>query len=271
MTNVETVPMIASPFPNVAKMPVQWVKGQSTHPAQEHQAIVDLDTGKVFCVASNHYKLIRHETAIEQVESAIARRRDLGEYTVLTEFYNYGGRMRRVYRFLERGVEISRGDVVSPELIVLNSYDAAWPFVVLLGAFRIVCTNGLVVGEKFLHLRKRHIYELGQINVAEEIGTALKRFNQQATEWKGWTEKKLTPKVYAKVLETMKFGIKAKVEVDNKVSNEAVGFDADGFPVLAVWGFYNILTSHITHNSVSLNHRVEMEGRLRAAISHLVR
>ncbi|MBP1735878.1 MAG: hypothetical protein H6Q53_2165, partial [Deltaproteobacteria bacterium] len=37
----------------------------------------------------------------------------------------------------------------------------------------------------------------------------------------------------------MKFGIKAKVEVDNKVSNEAVGFDADGFPVLTVWGFYN--------------------------------
>ena len=232
---------------------------------------MDLDTGKVFCIVSTHYKLIRHESAIEQVERAIAERRDLGQFQVVTEFYNDRGRMRRTYRFLEIEVEISAGDPISPELIVFNSYDTAWPFIVLLGAFRIVCTNGLVVGEKFLHLRKRHIYELGQINVAEEIGTALKRFNQQATEWKGWTEKKLTPKVYAKVLETMKFGIKAKVEVDNKVSNEAVGFDADGFPVLTVWGFYNILTSHITHNSVSLNHRVEMESRLRAAISHLVR
>ena len=255
--------IIVSPFPNVGKMRIQWVKDKAGHPAEEHEAIVDLDTGKVFCIVSTHYKLIRHESAIEQVERAIAERRDLGQFQVVTEFYNDRGRMRRTYRFLEIEVEISAGDPISPELIVFNSYDTAWPFIVLLGAFRIVCTNGLVVGEKFLHLRKRHIYELGQINVAEEIGTALKRFNQQATEWKGWTEKKLTPKVYAKVLETMKFGIKAKVEVDNKVSNEAVGFDADGFPVLTVWGFYNILTSHITHNSVSLNHRVEMESRLR--------
>ena len=263
--------IIVSPFPNVGKMPIQWVKDKAGHPAEEHEAIVDLDTGKVFCIVSTHYKLIRHESAIEQVERAIAERRDLGQFQVVTEFYNDRGRMRRTYRFLEIEVEISAGDPISPELIVFNSYDTAWPFIVLLGAFRIVCTNGLVVGEKFLHLRKRHIYELGQINVAEEIGTALKRFNQQATEWKGWTEKKLTPKVYAKVLETMKFGIKAKVEVDNKVSNEAVGFDADGFPVLTVWGFYNILTSHITHNSVSLNHRVEMESRLREAMSHLMR
>ena len=271
MPNIETVPMIASSFPNVAKMPVLWVKGQSTHPAQEHQAIVDLDTGKVFCVASNHYKLIRHETAIEQVESAIARRRDLGEYTVLTEFYNYGGRMRRIYRFLERGVEISRGDVVSPELIVLNSYDAAWPFVVLLGAFRIVCTNGLVVGQKFLHLRKRHIYELGQINVVEEVGTALKRFNQQARQWKGLTEKKLTPRAYSKVLEAMKLGIKAREEVESRIFREADGIDPDGFPILTVWGFYNVLTWHISHNSVSLNHRVELEDRLRTAIIYLTR
>jgi hypothetical protein len=263
--------IIVSPFPNVGKMPIQWVKDKAGHPAEEHEAIVDLDTGKVFCIVSTHYKLIRHESAIEQVERAIAERRDLGQFQVVTEFYNDRGRMRRTYRFLEIEVEISAGDPISPELIVFNSYDTAWPFIVLLGAFRIVCTNGLVVGEKFLHLRKRHIYELGQINVAEEIGTALKRFNQQARQWKGLTEKKLTPRAYSKVLEAMRLGIKAREEVESRIFREADGIDPDGFPILTVWGFYNVLTWHISHNSVSLNHRVEMEGRLRAAISHLVR
>ena len=176
--------------------------------------------------------------------------------------------MRRTYRFTGNAVEVSRGDPIYPELHLFNSYDKTWPFFILLGALRVVCENGLVFGQGFLYLRKRHIYQLGQINVAEEVGTALKRFNQQTMEWKGWTEKKLTPRAYTKVLETMKLGIKAREEVESRVIQEAEGFDPDGFPILTVWGFYNVLTWHITHNSVSLNHRVEMEGRLRAASIH---
>ena len=179
--------------------------------------------------------------------------------------------MRRTYRFTEIGFEIRKGDVINPELHVFNSYDTSWPFIILLAAFRVICANGLVVCEEYLHLRKRHIYELGQINVVEEVGTALKRFNQQARQWKGLTEKKLTPRAYSKVLEAMRLGIKAREEVESRIFREADGIDPDGFPILTVWGFYNVLTWHISHNSVSLNHRVEMEGRLRAAISHLVR
>jgi hypothetical protein len=178
--------------------------------------------------------------------------------------------MRRTYRFLEIGAEVSKGDFVCPELHLSNSYDCEWPFVIMLGALRVVCTNGLVVGEKLLYLRKRHVYQLGQINVREEVSTALKRFRLQVREWKGWTEKKLTPMAYTKALQTMKFGIKAREEVESGVSREAEGMDPDGFPILSVWRFYNVLTWYITHNSVSLNHQVEMENRLRAASNHLM-
>jgi hypothetical protein len=235
--------LIGSAFPRVAEKPVLWVKDKGIHPpAKEHKAIVDLNTGRVFCITSKHYRLIRHETAIEQVENAISRKGDLGDYRAFTAFYNAGGRMQRTYRFIEIGVEIAKGDMVNPELILLNSYDTAWPLMVLLGAFRIVCTNGLVVGQKFLHLRKRHIYEAGQINVAEEVGTALMRFNQQARQWKGWTEKKLTPRVYSKVLETMRLRIKGKEDVETRLFKQAERFDPDGFPILSAWEFYNALT-----------------------------
>jgi hypothetical protein len=52
---------------------------------------------------------------------------------------------------------------------------------------------------------------------------------------------------------------------------EATGLDPDGFPIISVWEFYNLLTWHITYNAVSLNHRVEMESRLRAASINLMR
>jgi len=271
MEHAQPVTLIASPFPNVGEMPVSWGLGNKNRLAENHKAIVNLDTGKLFSIVSKDYRIIRHEEAIAQTEEAISRTKDFGRYQVITEFTNNGGRMRRTYRFTGNAAEVKKGDPIYPELHLFNSYDKTWPFFILLGALRVVCENGLVFGDGLLYLRKRHIYQLGQINVAEEVGTALKRFNQQTMEWKGWTERRLTRGSYARVLEIMKLGIKAKVEVDNKVSNEAVGFDADGFPVLTVWGFYNILTSHITHNSVSLNHRVEMESRLRAASFHLTR
>jgi hypothetical protein len=106
----------------------------------------------------------------------------------------------------------------------------------------------------------------------DAIGTALNRFNQQAEEWKKrWTEKKLTPNAYKNVLESMKLGAKAREQIRQRMFQEAEGLDQTGFPILLVWEFYNILTYHITHNTVSLNHQVELEGRLRVATSNLMR
>ena len=87
--------------------------------------------------------------------------------------------MRRKYIFPEILVEIQNGDQVNLELQLLNSYDSTWPFIVLLGAFRLVCENGLVVGKKFFYLRKRHVQELYRMNFGHQVSTALQRFERQ--------------------------------------------------------------------------------------------
>jgi hypothetical protein len=271
MANTAQVLMVASFFPNVGEMPVSWGFGKDIHHAENHKAIVNLDTGKLFSIVSKDYRIIRHEEAIVQMDEAISRAKDLGEYQVLTEFTNDGGRMRRTYRFTGNVAEVKKGDLICPELHLFNSYDKTWPFFILLGAVRVVCENGLVFGHGLLYLRRRHVYQLGQINVAEEVGTALKRFYQQTMKWKRWAERRLTRGSYARVMEIMKLGIKAKEQIEQTVAEQALGVDPDGFPILSLWDFYNILAWHVTHNSVSLNHRVEMESRLRAATTHFVR
>ena len=192
----------------------------------------------------------------------------LGKYRVKTEFYKEGARMRRNYCFKEIFVEISSRDTVNPELQLFNSYDTSWPIFVLLGAFRLICTNGLVVGKKFLHLRKRHIYDLDQIDLKEQVSTALKRFKLQTKQWKKWAELQLTEKTYHKVMETIKFGKMATEEIENRTTQEAEGFDDNNFPIMSLWIFFNVLTWYITHRAVSLNHRVEMERKLRSAMKY---
>jgi hypothetical protein len=255
-------------FPEVVEQPIRWGHPGWLHHADDHKAIVSPRKGKLFSIVSKDYRLIRHEEATEAVEGVLNDSGGLGSYEVRTDFYNEGGRMRRTYRFPDVSVEIEPHDHINPELHLFNSYDKTWPFIVLLGAFRMVCTNGLVVGEEFLHLRKRHVFTLDQANLKEEISTALSRFSSQAVTWREWAEGPMTAEVYAKVMNEMQLGVKAKEEVNDRIGQEAGGND-NGFPVMSLWVFFNVLTWFITHRAVSLNHRVKMERSLRAAFEHL--
>jgi len=143
-------------FPEVSEVPVSW--GEiNLQRADKYKAIVNPETGKVYSIVSKDYKLIRHEDAVQRIESTIDENLELGKYKISAEFYNDGARIRVIYRFYERSVDIKPGDTINPELQLFNSYDTSWPFIVILGAYRVVCSNGLVVGEKYLHLRKRHV------------------------------------------------------------------------------------------------------------------
>ena len=114
---------------------------------------------------------------------------NLANIKPMQSFITMARRMRVIYRFYKKSVEIKKGDTVNPELHLFNSYDITWPFIVLIGAFRFVCANGLVVGEKYLHLRKRHVYHFDQMDIKEQVSTALKRFNLQTNQWKKWTDR----------------------------------------------------------------------------------
>ena len=147
-----------------------------------------MDTYKVYGIVSGRYEVVRHERVIEEVERAIRGNPDLDHYETETAFYNDFGRMRRIYRFTDVWVEIQHQDFVNPELQLFNSYDCAWPFIVILGAYRIICSNGLVIGQEFLKLKKRHIYEFNKINLTGEVVSALDRFRLQSERWRKWAD-----------------------------------------------------------------------------------
>ena len=263
--------LLSSPFPEVIEEPVSRGLGEKVNAMNQYKAIVDSRTGKVFAVASKEYKVMRHEEAIDRIEKAFSENPQLGTYRVSTSLYNSGGRMRRKYSFPGISSEISPGDRVNLELDLFNSYDLKWPFIVTLGAFRKVCSNGLIVRKKYFHIKKRHSVQLDTLSIKEELSSAIKRFGLQAEEWRLWCRMSLTPRTYQRVMDTMAFGKKATEEIEKKVSAEAKELTSDGFPIMTIWAFYNVLTWYITHCAVSLNHQVEMESRLRLAMMFMVR
>jgi len=266
MNNLQQQHDTSPRFPRVTQQPLSWGSRDTLRTAHGYKAIVDADTGKVFSIVTNDYKIITHQQAIEQIESIIAKQEDLGGYALTVNFYNDGGRMRCTFTFPRITAEIAKGDIVNLQLHLSNSYDVTWPFTVILGAFRLVCTNGLVVGEKMLHIKKRHVYELDHLNIEHTITTATRRFQKQSGQWKDLDQIPLNPTVYGQVMQTMKFGKQATEEIGCKIEQEARGYDDSHFPLMSLWAFYNVITWYLTHRAVSLNHRVEMEKRLRIAM-----
>lgn len=257
-------PLVEPSFPQVAEQPVRWGKDGRLQMAKDHKAIVDLRTGKVFSIVSNDYRLIRHEQAIEKVERFIHGCNLMSGYVVDTEFYNDGGRMRRTYRFPSISVQIGRDDAVCLTLHLFNSYDLTWPFLVLVGAFRFVCANGLVVGKKFYHFRRRHIFQLEDVGLETELSRSIKQFNLQAKEWCEWAKSAMTMKVYDKVMGSMQFGARAVEEIEYQLwGGEPLA--EEGAKLITLWTFYNVLTWYITHRVAALNRRVELENRMRFA------
>jgi hypothetical protein len=132
--------------------------------------------------------------------------------------------MLRTYVFSEISVKINKKDEVNPEIQLFNSYDTTWPFIVLLGAFRLVCENGLVVGEKFLDLRKRHEFDFDQIQLNKQVSTALNRFERQTREWMKWVNRQLTETTYNRIMKAMKFG-------KNATEEDGYNHDITQFPI----------------------------------------
>jgi len=267
-----TTPLyLSSPFPRVTEQPISWGHQDKLHAAKDYKAIVDADTGRIFSIVSQDYTLIRHEKAIDQIEATISKQKDLDRYDRAIEFYNGGGRMRCTYTFPKVSAAIAPGDNVNLQLHLFNSYDVTWSFTVILGAFRFVCTNGLVIGHKIFHIKKRHIYDLDDLHIKGNIETATKRFFKQTKQWISLADVPLTPATYKKVMTAMQFGNGATEMIQQKICDDASGYDNDEFPIISLWLFYNVLTWYITHAAVSLNHKVEMENRLRSAMRYFRR
>lgn len=119
-----------------------------------YKCIMREDTHEVLSVMSGEYKLIPNEEIASIVMS------NLDDYGDITETYsNFSNRRFKMkYRFNDMKVNIGNGepDYLNPEIIIRNSYDGTIQLSILTGAFRLVCSNGLIIGITFSGFKNKH-------------------------------------------------------------------------------------------------------------------
>lgn len=95
------------------------------------------------------------------------------------------GFAKHMIRFRNSDILPQVGDLV-PEIILTNSHDGSSAFQISAGLYRLVCSNGLTVGNEQMSVRQRHSGQIddvleGVFNVVDEFP----EIARTAKEWQG--------------------------------------------------------------------------------------
>ena len=124
---------------------------QDSHLSTEHKFIVREDTEQVLSCMSNEYKLVTNQEVFEKSSEVI---KEFEGTLTETKIFGNGARARWRYRFPQT-IKVGEDDM-HPEIIMGNSYDGTSQVYMMMGAYRLVCSNGMIIGVTFGKFNNRH-------------------------------------------------------------------------------------------------------------------
>ena len=111
------------------------------------------DTGQILSCMTNEYKMVTNKQIIDIAKPVLKKHK-----AELVEAVSLGDGQKTVWkwRIPDYTIKIAEGDDLNPEIIIKNSYDGSLQVHILAGAFRLVCSNGMVIGITLGQKNYRH-------------------------------------------------------------------------------------------------------------------
>jgi len=216
---------------------------------EERKIIRRTDTMERLANVSSMYALVPHDDVYDTVVNALDEVLE-GDYSSETSFDNNGARMKVQFRVPALEINLTDNDNIIPCVIVHNSYDLSLKCGINIGAYRPICSNGLMSWKKLYGINARHLGTrvLDWIN-KDSAKTLVDSFiNRVIPLWKKATEIEVSRPEAEAVYENQKAffpqGLleRAKELWDTKAENAAPAEQ-----VSSSWVLYNTFTNAITH------------------------
>lgn len=230
-----------------------------------HKAIVNPDSGEVYAIASKQYKIVKHEEILETVMQSVEENPEYGVPESKIWLSDNGAKMRATLKFSELEFPIQNGDLINPTIDIFNSYDGSWALKVLFGAFRLICSNGLTVGETFMMYKRKHLSEgINKERIKQMLMGSLEKYSFQMELWKSWTDKVTTISDYEEVMTALPFSERDKEAIEEEVEvSSDIRMDDIKTKTLTYWLFYNILCQYVTHKIGSEIKRANIQNAMK--------
>jgi len=205
------------------------------------KAVVRTDTMKSLGIVSNDYGLVKHESVIDSFREAGK------EYGVQEKIslVKDGAYLLYQMTFPKVEMEVRKGDLIKMQMIAKNSYNGNNSLTVIFGAFRLVCSNGMILGEKFLQFSYRHIGSVGGINNADTIDGYRQAYTNYIRLF-GERMPQITAMARQEIRSDDGLFKKEHAYLPKYLLQEAKTSYETGQD-RTVWGYYNALTFAISH------------------------
>lgn len=199
--------------------------------------------------AAPGYKVLSNDTIIQLVEPKLKE-----AFGKLKVEYRKDGLTKSYMDYIVTDVKetIGKGDTVNPRIRVQNSYDGSLKFGFVAGAWRQVCTNGMVVGNIDKKLRFMHTASLDERimdDVVEAMSSFIDNYAEATEQYKELNKQKIAQKDLAgrvdEVMEEIKFPKKQRDAVIEKAMAECKEL---GVP-LTDWIVFNAFNFQLNHNT----------------------
>ncbi len=203
-------------------------------------AVIREDTNEPLGIVSKHYGLLEHKEVVNSFRNILKGQK----VEEKIELQKNGARLFVTYTFPNSEMKIAKEDLVTMRLIAINSYDSSSSFRIMLGAFRLVCSNGMIIGRHFFKYNQRHFVDNIQIDTSElkeNLTLLTSKFKNSLPIMQKMFDTKLSQNI-TNIIEN---------EVKNKNLSKYLGEEAKKYyeknSDYSVWGYYNALTYSITH------------------------
>lgn len=147
--------------------------------------IINSSTGAPMSVVTHKYKPVLHRDAIDLFDAGF---RKLGTpFDRRIGMSHNGGRMDVEYRFPETKIEITKDDPIAMTLRGVNSFDTTTALAFLLGAWRMICSNGMVVGKGLVFVRALHTLNTNIREIQQDMVQCVDSFKEYGGKLRLWS------------------------------------------------------------------------------------
>ena len=144
------------------------IANNSKHDSETgYKFIIREDTNEILSCMTNDYKLITNN---QIMDIALPILKEANAQLTEENAFSNGRKSIWTWKIPDIKVKIDKKDYVNPTITLKNSYDGSVQLHILAGAFRLICSNGLVIGTAISNKTNRHsVYNLNLSKLDEFI------------------------------------------------------------------------------------------------------
>jgi hypothetical protein len=223
-------------------------------------------------VVTDQYCLVQHDQAIWELFSSL--KENVGIKQIDVKVMPNGGKV--VAKFTtDVQVEVKKGDPVVYQALLINSADGTTSLNIQGGAWRLICSNGMVIPDSRVEQIGQRRLHKGTLSLEDEVSTFIKTMETSVESigvWKEYTKKRLSTDEVEGIFEKLEIGPRVKeelLELELRGEGHSLGNLIQDKKVKA-WDMYNAITQRITDSDSLESVKVKNTEKITKVFDSLV-